>query len=250
MPAPEVEADDAPITAAVKTDAPAISRKQFASDQEAAATTPERDETFRGRLKEFFAPLRGSHEVLVRQNERAVQDGNTRIEDEDDIRRQVAARTLVPLPVNANLTVDPRLPVERRYTRPWTARFLRDISSAFAESFGGSALQVNSAVRTADFQRRLIRVNGNAAAVDGDAASPHLYGGVIDIGKRGMTTQQINWMRGFLTPLVAAGKLDVEEEFKQACFHISVYKSYMPVVPKQQLARASRPPAPAAASVN
>jgi len=25
-----------------------------------------------------------------------------------------------------------------------------------------------------------------------------------------------------------AGKIDVEEEFRQACFHISVYKNYVP----------------------
>jgi hypothetical protein len=29
-------------------------------------------------------------------------------------------------------------------------------------------------------------------------------------------------------PLVQQGKVDVEEEFQQSCFHISVYKSYLP----------------------
>jgi hypothetical protein len=27
------------------------------------------------------------------------------------------------------------------------------------------------------------------------------------------------------------GKLDVEEEFQQACFHISVYRTYLPSLP-------------------
>jgi hypothetical protein len=36
------------------------------------------------------------------------------------------------------------------------------------------------------------------------------------------------WMRNWLLPLQQAGKIDVEEEFKQACFHITVYKSYVP----------------------
>jgi hypothetical protein len=31
-----------------------------------------------------------------------------------------------------------------------------------------------------------------------------------------------------LVPLQAAGKIDVEEEFYQACFHITVYRSYRP----------------------
>ena len=35
-------------------------------------------------------------------------------------------------------------------------------------------------------------------------------------------------MRAYLQPLIEQGKIDVEEEFQQACFHISVYKSYAP----------------------
>ena len=33
---------------------------------------------------------------------------------------------------------------------------------------------------------------------------------------------------GHLADLQTAGKIDVEEEFKQSCFHITVYKSYVP----------------------
>ena len=35
-------------------------------------------------------------------------------------------------------------------------------------------------------------------------------------------------MRTWLLPLQKAGKIDVEEEFQQACFHITVYKAYIP----------------------
>jgi hypothetical protein len=38
-------------------------------------------------------------------------------------------------------------------------------------------------------------------------------------------------MRSWLLPLQQAGKIDVEEEFQQACFHITVYKSYLPPAP-------------------
>jgi len=31
-------------------------------------------------------------------------------------------------------------------------------------------------------------------------------------------------MRAYLLPLQTAGKIDVEEEFYQSCFHITVYK--------------------------
>jgi hypothetical protein len=33
-------------------------------------------------------------------------------------------------------------------------------------------------------------------------------------------------MRAWLLPLEQAGEIDVEEEFRQSCFHITVYKSY------------------------
>jgi hypothetical protein len=38
-------------------------------------------------------------------------------------------------------------------------------------------------------------------------------------------------MRTYLRPLMQVGKVDVEEEFQQACFHISVYRSYAPDMP-------------------
>jgi len=92
-------------------------------------------------------------------------------------------------------------------------------------------------VRTVEYQLRLQQVNGNAAAVDGDAASPHLTGQALDFGKHGMSIAEIAWMRAYLGPLMQAGKLDVEEEFQQACFHISVYRNYAPLLkPKAKAA--------------
>jgi len=99
---------------------------------------------------------------------------------------------------------------------------------------------VNSAVRTVEYQRRLIEVNGNAAPADGDIASPHLSGATIDIAKKGLSMSEVAWMRGYLLPLQMAGKLDVEEEFYQSCFHISVYKSYAPpALPKTPVRHSS-----------
>jgi hypothetical protein len=82
-------------------------------------------------------------------------------------------------------------------------------------------------VRTVEYQKQLMKINGNAAGAEGDVASPHLTGATIDIAKQGLSRQEIGWMRAFLLPLEEAGKIDVEEEFKQACFHITVYKSYL-----------------------
>jgi hypothetical protein len=171
-------------------------------------------------------PLRGSHESLVRQNQRADQEGLARIQDDADILALLRHGLLVSLPVSSGLHADPRLPANRRYCRPFTAHFLADLSHAYYARFH-SSLQVNSAVRTVEYQRHLLRVNGNAAPADGDIASPHLTGATIDIGKKGLNNQQIEWMRNYLVPLESAGKLDVEEEFYQACFHISVYQNYL-----------------------
>jgi uncharacterized protein DUF5715 len=171
------------------------------------------------------APLRGSHESLVHQNEMAEAEGLERILDDADLADRIAQGSLVRVPVSATLHINTDLPENRRYCRPWTAKFLSDIARAHSTSFGG-ALEVTSAVRTVEFQRQLRHVNGNAAAADGDVASPHLTGSTIDIAKQGLTSREIGWMRSWLIPLEQAGKIDVEEEFKQACFHISVYKKY------------------------
>jgi hypothetical protein len=173
------------------------------------------------------APLFGSREILLRQNEMADQDGVDRVRDDADLESLRREKKLVALPVNETVAIDQRLPENRRYARPWTADFVaafaRDFYAAFREP-----VQVNSAVRTVEFQRRLERVNGNAAPATGDTASPHLTGEAVDIAKHGLTRPEIAWMRAYLQPLIEQGKIDVEEEFQQACFHISVYQKYVP----------------------
>ena len=173
------------------------------------------------------APLRGSHESLVHQNEMAEADGLERILDDADLEDRIAHGSLVPVPVSSALAINTDLPENRRYCRPWTAKFLTDFARAHAERFNGRALEVTSAVRTVEYQRQLRLINGNAAAADGDIASPHLTGGTIDIAKQGLSSREIGWIRSWLIPLEQQGKIDVEEEFHQSCFHISVYKSYV-----------------------
>jgi len=173
----------------------------------------------------FLPPLRGNHDSLVRQNQITDAEGLERIEDDDDLDDRIARKMLVPLPASAALTVNPGLPEDRRYCRPWTATFLSDLARAHGAEFR-RPLEVSSAVRTVAYQKRLMAINGNAAAAEGDIASPHLTGGSIDIAKNGLSRQEIGWMRARLLALQLAGKIDVEEEFHQSCFHITVYKSY------------------------
>jgi hypothetical protein len=170
-------------------------------------------------------PLRGSFESLARQNEKSEADGLERIENEDDLADRIAHKLLVPVPVSSALTINGSLPENHRYCRPWTASFLSDLARAHAAQFHRS-LEVSSAVRTVEYQKRLLTTNGNAAAAEGDIVSPHLTGATIDIVKQGLSRQELAWMRAHLLTLQQAGKIDVEEEFQQACFHITVYRSY------------------------
>jgi len=184
-------------------------------------------------------PLRGSFESLARQNEKTEADSLERIEDEDDLNDRIARKMLVPVPASANLAVNGNLPENHRYCRPWTASFLSDLARAHAAEFH-RPLEVSSAVRTVEYQKRLMETNGNAAAAEGDIASPHLTGATIDIAKQGMSRRELSWMRATLLPLQTAGKLDVEEEFQQLCFHITVYKSYVPARPPRKTSAPER----------
>jgi hypothetical protein len=200
----------------------------------------------RGRLN-MPAALKGSHEILVRQNVIADQDGLIRIQDDDDLLRMRQKRMLVPIPTSEGLRIDERLPENRRFCRPWVAQFLIALSRAHYAQFH-VPLQVNSAVRTVSFQLRLMRTNGNAAPANGETASPHLTGQAIDIGKKGLSQAEIAWLRLYLTPILEDGKIDVEEEFQQACFHVSVYRKYASLsVNPPHIASTHRPITPALA---
>jgi hypothetical protein len=174
------------------------------------------------------APLRGSLASLQRQNSKLDAEGLERIEDEDDLAARIAHGLLVPVPVSSALTVNEELPLNHRYCRPWTAHFLADLAREHDAAFH-RPLEVSSAVRTVEYQQRLMRINGNAAPAEGDIVSPHLTGATIDIAKQGLTRAELGWMRRRLLALQSEGKIDVEEEFRQACFHITVYKTYDPI---------------------
>jgi len=194
------------------------SARANSSDDEASLVIP------RGGMP---APLFGSLASLERQNDRLEAEGLERIENEADLEARIADKLLVPIPVSSALTVNPDLEKNHRYCRPWTAKFLADLARAHEAVFH-SPLEVNSAVRTVEYQKRLMETNGNAAPAEGDLVSPHLTGATIDIAKKGLSRAEIAWMRRRLAGLQAVGKIDVEEEFRQACFHITVYKSYAP----------------------
>jgi len=205
---------------------PAVSSRKHHSRRIAARVNSRRGRSNRFRRIVFpFTPLKGSRESMLRQNERTFGDDLERIQDDDQLQLLTENKELVDLPENDSLRIAANLPVERRYCRPWTRTFLDDMSREYYTEFG-QPLQVNSAVRTVQVQKKLRRRNRNAAMIDGDVASPHLTGAAIDIARRGMTKTQIKWMRDYLLSLRDAGQIDVAEEFRTRCFHITVYKEY------------------------
>jgi Family of unknown function (DUF5715) len=228
---------DRPV-AAVSVVRPAAERPQLQSVEDAASTPVILPTLYNKRGRLIVPPaLKGSHEILIHQNLMADHDGLDRIQNDDALLDMRNQRLLVAIPVSGALEVDERLPANRRYCRPWTAQFLATLARAHYAHFH-TDLQVNSAVRTVEFQQHLMHINGNAAPAEGDTASPHLTGQAIDIAKHGLSLTEIAWMRGYLLPLVQEGKVDVEEEFQQSCFHISVYKRYLPrdATPRRYLA--------------
>ncbi|GAC1654582.1 MAG: hypothetical protein NVS9B15_15290 [Acidobacteriaceae bacterium] len=155
------------------------------------------------------------------------RDQLERIQDDDQLLQLTASDELAPLPVNRQITVESVLPQNRRFCRPWTKSFLSAFARAHWLKFH-RPLQVNSAVRTVEFQSQLRRWNGNAAGLEGNTASPHLTGATVDIAKHGMSRAEMKWARTFLFDLQRQGKLDAEEEFRQPVFHITVYKAFDP----------------------
>ena len=169
--------------------------------------------------------FRPSRDSLLRQNEEIDRLELPRIQNDAELEQLIASEDLVPIVAGQTLRFDPRLNPDRRYCRPWTLDFLDDLSSAYYQQFHTS-IQVNSAVRTVQVQRKLRRHNRNAAPEKGETASSHLAGITVDIQRRGMTRQQIQWTEQYILPLKNLGLVEPEEERHQWVFHVMVSGRY------------------------
>ena len=169
--------------------------------------------------------FRPSRDSLLRQNEEIDRLELPRIQNDAELEDLIAREDLVPIVASQTLRFDPRLNPDRRYCRPWTRDFLDDLSEAYYKQFH-SQIQVNSAVRTVQVQRKLRRHNRNAAPEKGETASSHLAGITVDIQRRGMTRQQVQWMEQYILPLKNLGLVEPEEERHQWVFHVAVSGRY------------------------
>lgn len=198
--------------------------------------------------------FRPSRDSLLRQNAEIDRLELPRIQNEAELEQLVASGDLVPIVASESLKIEPHLDPNRRYCRPWTRDFLNDVSNAYYEEFH-SQIQVNSAVRTVQVQKKLRRHNRNAAPYAGDTASSHLAGITVDIQRRGMTRAQIKWMEAYLMPLRDMGLVEPEEERRHWCFHVAVsgrYADYRLGVPSatEPQTQAEQGPLSEAAAIN
>jgi hypothetical protein len=162
-----------------------------------------------------------NHDAQVAQNQAIDRLGLTRIRDEKELRSLVRSGELVPVFPATTLAIDYRLPLNRRYLRPWTEHLLTELSAAFTSRFG-QPLILTSAVRTMQVQRRLLRWNRNAAPIHGDAMSSHLTGATFDLSRRLMSAEQNEWMRAALLAYTVQGRVIYLEETVQPCYHVFV----------------------------
>jgi len=168
--------------------------------------------------------LRGSYESMLRQNEEIDRLELPRITDEVELAELEARHELVPIEETDGVHIAIR-EASHRYCRPWTHTFLQDLGEAYYNEFG-QPIQVNSAVRTVEYQRKLRRHNGNAAPEAGDTASSHLGGLTVDINKRGLTRKQHDFIVDYLFNLREEGIIEVAEERRQPVFHIMISDRY------------------------
>jgi hypothetical protein len=169
--------------------------------------------------------FRPSHESLILQNAEIDRLELPRIQDETELEALKADGQLLPIIPSESLRIEPSLDPSRRFCRPWTRDFVDDLSQAYYNRFH-QQIQLNSAVRTVKVQRKLRRHNRNAAPYEGETASSHLAGLTVDLQRRGMTKQQIQWMERYLFYMKALGLVEPEEERRHWCFHIMVSGHY------------------------
>jgi hypothetical protein len=191
----------------------------------------------------IWNPLfRGSHEMLVRQNEVINDLALPRIANDEELMALEEAEELVPVESSRQLAISIATP-NRRFARPWTRDFLEDFGEAFYEHFH-RPIQVTSLVRTVEQQKKLRRRNRNAGPEEGETASTHLTGATVDIYKRGLTRAQHKWIEAYLLPLKEQGYIDPVEERRQPVFHIMVFDSYPEPADDTEEPAASKDPGP------
>lgn len=171
--------------------------------------------------------LKGSRKFLALQNAKIDELCIRRVADDHDLAELIQSGELVPIITGEMIAIDKRLDPKWRYVHPYVNQFLTDLISsdlyaAYFKKFH-KPIWITSAVRTVEYQKRLQKINRNAAAPLGPLASLHTAGVAIDIGKKKLGVSGAHFMRRYLCSLKKTRFIEVVEERYQAVFHVVVF---------------------------
>ncbi len=155
-----------------------------------------------------------------------------RFENEAEIRKAVESKKLVAVPsVGQYHFIDPRLDKKTYFIRPWTLIFIEQFARDFYlqtqshKKWRKKKIETTGFVRDRKYQKALARRNPNAAREDGNPArqSSHLTGATVDVTTRGLSKEEICWIKEYLFELQNLWLIHVRDEFYNNCFHIMVF---------------------------
>lgn len=194
-------------------------------------------------------------DALIIKHEYAPLVSTAVFDDRDDLQRAIGAGELVALSALDLPHVRPRLwgesPIAEKdlehqhlyvALRPAAMGMLIDITRRVQRG----PLDVTSLVRSAEYQRRLMRGNGNANT----DVPTHTMGYAVDIGLKFAATETAGELRRVLQEMRAAGDIYFIAEANQLTFHIVPVPSRMAHFESryQEAIAAARQPEPAAES--
>ena len=169
-----------------------------------------------------ISPIAGTRAALIAQNVAANHAHLARIKDTPQLKKLEKGKVLVPISHIKGVIMDSRTKPENRFLRVEAAQFLGRFAGIHLVKYHRRVF-VTSAVRTMDYQRQLRKRNPNAAKADsGLLQSSHPTGETFDISTRVMVPKEAAWARMYLYSQKRAGRIIVEEETIEPCFHIMV----------------------------
>ena len=171
--------------------------------------------------------LKGSADSLAWQNKIADEQKLPRVSSDEELEKLKKSGVLVRMP--ETFKIDPRLEQKWRWVLPETAKFLDDFGVNFINHFG-RFFKTTSAIRTLARQIEIAKEgNPNAELPEkGPRRTVHTTGATVDISKIDMNEEELKWMRKELLRLEKLQVIEAtEEDFKQKCFHIMVFRTYV-----------------------
>lgn len=171
--------------------------------------------------------LKGSADSLAWQNKIADEQKLPRVIDDKELEQLKRSGVLVRMP--EAFRIDPRLDQKWQWVLPEAARFLEDLGVQFINHFG-RFFKTTSAIRTIARQLEIAKEgNPNAELPEkGPRRTVHTTGATVDISKIDMNEEELKWMRKELLRLEKLQVIEAtEEDFKQKCFHIMVFRTYV-----------------------